>query len=174
MLRSTGLVVEEINEGSLWYRVVHLVLAEVAYEMLSVIVRRQLHAQLARAVERRRHDDARLLAAHLRAAGHNEAWDVNGAAADRGNRLPHCRPHGAMLAPVQAVRTSWDVSCNAGSRERPRCGGAVHGGPGNGECGSVVFDAGAGIGERLGSGGADPTGGSLVETTRTSVRRERW
>jgi hypothetical protein len=53
----------------LWYRVVHPMLAEVAYEMLPVIVRRQLHAQLARAVERRRPADVRLFAAHVRAAG---------------------------------------------------------------------------------------------------------
>jgi tetratricopeptide (TPR) repeat protein len=68
-LRATGLVVEDTKEGDLWYRVVHPVLAEVAHEMLPVIVRRQLHAQLARAVERRRPDDVRLLAAHVRAAG---------------------------------------------------------------------------------------------------------
>jgi DNA-binding CsgD family transcriptional regulator/tetratricopeptide (TPR) repeat protein len=48
---------------------VHPVLAEVAYDMLPLIVKRQLHAQLARAVERRRPDDVRLLAAHVRAAG---------------------------------------------------------------------------------------------------------
>jgi hypothetical protein len=53
----------------LWYRVVHPMLAEVAYEMLPVIVRRQLHAQLARAVERRRPADVRPFAAHVRAAG---------------------------------------------------------------------------------------------------------
>jgi hypothetical protein len=35
------------------------VLAEVAYEMLPLIVRRQLHARLARAVERRGPDDVR-------------------------------------------------------------------------------------------------------------------
>jgi DNA-binding CsgD family transcriptional regulator len=48
---------------------VHPVLAEVAYDMLPLIVKRQLHAQLARAIERRRPDDVRLLAAHVRAAG---------------------------------------------------------------------------------------------------------
>jgi hypothetical protein len=48
---------------------VHPVLAEVAYDMLPVIVRRQLHAQFAQAVERRRPDHVRLLAAHIRAAG---------------------------------------------------------------------------------------------------------
>ena len=37
--------------------------------MLPLIVRRQLHAQLAGAVERRRPDDVRLLATHVRAAG---------------------------------------------------------------------------------------------------------
>jgi predicted ATPase len=68
-LRATGLVVEDTKEGDLWYRVVHPVLAEVAYEMLPLIVRRQLHAQLGRAVERREPDDVRLLAAHVRAAG---------------------------------------------------------------------------------------------------------
>jgi DNA-binding NarL/FixJ family response regulator/tetratricopeptide (TPR) repeat protein len=68
-LRATGLVAEDTQEGDLSYRVVHPVLAEVAYEMLPIIVRRQLHAQLAQAVERRRPDDARLLAAHVRAAG---------------------------------------------------------------------------------------------------------
>jgi predicted ATPase len=68
-LRATGLLAEDIREGNLWYRVVHPVLAEVAYDMLPAIVRRQLHAQLAQAVERRRPDAVRLLAAHLRAAG---------------------------------------------------------------------------------------------------------
>ena len=68
-LRLTGLVVEDTKEGDLSYRVVHPVLAEVAYDMLPLIVRRQLHAQLAHAVERRRPDDVRLLAAHVRAAG---------------------------------------------------------------------------------------------------------
>jgi DNA-binding CsgD family transcriptional regulator len=48
--------------------VVHPVLAEVAYDMLPLIVKRQVHAQLAQAVERRRPDDVRLLAAHVRAA----------------------------------------------------------------------------------------------------------
>jgi predicted ATPase len=52
-LRATGLLAEDIREGNLWYRVVHPVLAEVAYDMLPVIVRRQLHAQLAQAVEGR-------------------------------------------------------------------------------------------------------------------------
>ena len=68
-LRATGLVTEDTKEGSLSYRVVHPVLAEVAYDMLPLIVRRQLHAKLARAVERRRPDEVRLLAAHVRAAG---------------------------------------------------------------------------------------------------------
>ena len=68
-LRATGLVAEDTQEGELSYRVVHPVLAEVAYDMLPLIVRRQLHAQLARVVERRRPDDVRLLAAHVRAAG---------------------------------------------------------------------------------------------------------
>jgi DNA-binding CsgD family transcriptional regulator len=67
-LRATGLVAEDIEESELSYRVVHPVLAEVAYDMLPLIVRRQLHAQLAQAVERRRPDDVRLLAAHVRAA----------------------------------------------------------------------------------------------------------
>jgi DNA-binding CsgD family transcriptional regulator/tetratricopeptide (TPR) repeat protein len=68
-LRATGLVTEDTKEGSLSYRVVHPVLAEVAYDMLPLIVKRQLHAQLARAIERRRPDEVRLLAAHVRAAG---------------------------------------------------------------------------------------------------------
>ena len=68
-LRATGLVTEDTKEGSLSYRVVHPVLAEVAYDMLPLIVRRQLHAQLARAVEQRSPDEVRLLAAHVRAAG---------------------------------------------------------------------------------------------------------
>jgi DNA-binding CsgD family transcriptional regulator len=69
VLRAAGLVVEDIKEGGLWYRVVHPMLAEVAYDLLPVIVRRQLHARLADAAERRRPDDVRLLAAHIRAAG---------------------------------------------------------------------------------------------------------
>jgi DNA-binding CsgD family transcriptional regulator/tetratricopeptide (TPR) repeat protein len=68
-LRATGLVAEDTEEGDLSYRMVHPVLAEVAYDMLPLIVKRQLHAQLAQAVERRRPDDVRLLAAHVRAAG---------------------------------------------------------------------------------------------------------
>jgi DNA-binding CsgD family transcriptional regulator/tetratricopeptide (TPR) repeat protein len=68
-LRATGLVAEDIKESDLSYRVVHPVLAEVAYDMLPLIVKRQLHAQLAGAVERRRPDDVRLLATHVRAAG---------------------------------------------------------------------------------------------------------
>jgi DNA-binding CsgD family transcriptional regulator/tetratricopeptide (TPR) repeat protein len=68
-LRLTGLVAEDIREGSLWYRVVHPMLAEVAYDMLPLIVRRQLHAQLAGAVERLGPDDVRLLGSHVRAAG---------------------------------------------------------------------------------------------------------
>jgi DNA-binding CsgD family transcriptional regulator len=68
-LRATGLVAEDTKEGELSYRVVHPVLAEVAYDMLPVIVRRRLHAQLAQAVERRRPGDLRLFAAHIRAAG---------------------------------------------------------------------------------------------------------
>ena len=46
-LRGTGLVAEDTKEGELSYRVVHPVLAEVAYDMLPLIVKRQLHAQLA-------------------------------------------------------------------------------------------------------------------------------
>jgi DNA-binding CsgD family transcriptional regulator len=68
-LRTTGLVAEDTKEGELSYRVVHPVLAEVAYDALPVIVRRHLHAQLARTVEQRLPDDVRLLAAHVRAAG---------------------------------------------------------------------------------------------------------
>jgi DNA-binding CsgD family transcriptional regulator len=68
-LRATGLVAEDTKEGDLSYRMLHPVLAEVAYDILPLIVRRQLHAQLARAVERRRPDDVRLLAMHVRAAG---------------------------------------------------------------------------------------------------------
>ncbi len=44
-LRGTGLVAEDTQEGELSYRVVHPVLAEVAYDMLPLIVKRQLHAQ---------------------------------------------------------------------------------------------------------------------------------
>jgi DNA-binding CsgD family transcriptional regulator len=67
-LRAAGLVAEDTKESELSYRVVHPVLAEVAYDMLPLIVKRQVHAQLAQAVERRRPDDVRLLAAHVRAA----------------------------------------------------------------------------------------------------------
>jgi DNA-binding CsgD family transcriptional regulator len=70
VLRATGLVVEDIKEGGVWYRVVHPMLAELAYDLMPVIVRRQLHARLAHAAERRRPDDVRLLAAHVRAAGY--------------------------------------------------------------------------------------------------------
>ncbi len=68
-LRSAGLVVEDTRTGSLWYRVVHPMLAEAAYDLLPVVVRRRLHARLADAVERHRPDDVRLHAAHVRGAG---------------------------------------------------------------------------------------------------------
>ena len=68
-LRTADLVVEDTRDGSLTYRIVHPVLAEVAYDMVPVVVRQQLHARLARAVEQHRPDEVRLLAAHVRAAG---------------------------------------------------------------------------------------------------------
>ena len=68
-LRAANVIVEDTRGGGLSYRVVHPVLAEVAYDLVPVIVRRQLHARLAEAVERHRPDDVRLLAAHIRAAG---------------------------------------------------------------------------------------------------------
>jgi predicted ATPase len=68
-LRAADVIVEDTSGGGLSYRVVHPVLAEVAYDLVPVIVRRQLHARLADAVERHRPDDVRLLAAHIRAAG---------------------------------------------------------------------------------------------------------
>jgi hypothetical protein len=68
-LRSADVVVEDTRGGGLSYQVVHPVLAELAYNLVPVIVRRQLHAKLAGAVERHRPDDLRLLAAHIRAAG---------------------------------------------------------------------------------------------------------
>jgi DNA-binding CsgD family transcriptional regulator/tetratricopeptide (TPR) repeat protein len=68
-LRSAGLIVEDTRAGSLWYRVVHPMLAEAAYDLVPVVVRRRLHARLAGAVERHRPDDVRLLAVHVRGAG---------------------------------------------------------------------------------------------------------
>jgi DNA-binding CsgD family transcriptional regulator len=68
-LRSANVIVEDTRGGGLSYRVVHPVLTEVAYDLVPVIVRRQLHARLADGVERHRPDDVRLLAAHVRAAG---------------------------------------------------------------------------------------------------------
>jgi DNA-binding CsgD family transcriptional regulator len=68
-LRAAGLVVEDAQGGGLSYRVVHPLLAEAAYDMVPLLVRRQLHARLARAVEQHRPDDVRLLAAHVRGAG---------------------------------------------------------------------------------------------------------
>jgi predicted ATPase len=68
-LRAADLVVEEARGGALAYRVAHPMLAEVAYDLIPVVVRRRLHARLARAIERRRPGDVRLLAAHLRGAG---------------------------------------------------------------------------------------------------------
>jgi DNA-binding CsgD family transcriptional regulator/tetratricopeptide (TPR) repeat protein len=68
-LRSAGLVVEDTRTGSLWYRVVHPMLAEAAYDLMPLVVRRRLHARLADAVDRHRPDDVRLLAAHVRGAG---------------------------------------------------------------------------------------------------------
>jgi DNA-binding NarL/FixJ family response regulator/tetratricopeptide (TPR) repeat protein len=68
-LRAADIVAEDIRGGDLEYRVVHPLLAEVAYHLLPVIVRRELHARLAAALERQRPHDLRLLAAHVRAAG---------------------------------------------------------------------------------------------------------
>ena len=67
-LRAADLMVEDTRDGNLSYRIVHPVVAEVAYDMVPVVVRQQLHARLARAVEQHRPDDVRLLAAHVRAA----------------------------------------------------------------------------------------------------------
>jgi predicted ATPase len=49
-LRAADVIVEDTRAGSLSYRIVHPVLAEVAYEMVPVVVRQQLHARLARAL----------------------------------------------------------------------------------------------------------------------------
>jgi DNA-binding CsgD family transcriptional regulator len=68
-LRLTDLIVEDTKMGTLSYRIVHPVLAEVAYDMVPAVVIQRLHARLAEAVERHRPDDVRLLAAHVRAAG---------------------------------------------------------------------------------------------------------
>jgi predicted ATPase len=68
-LRAADVVNEQTRDGALSYRLVHPVLAEVAYDMVPVVVRQQLHAKVAAAVERHRPDDVRLLATHLRAAG---------------------------------------------------------------------------------------------------------
>jgi DNA-binding CsgD family transcriptional regulator/tetratricopeptide (TPR) repeat protein len=68
-LRAADVIVEDTTMGSLSYRIVHPVLAEVAYDMVPVVVRQQLHVRLARAVEEHRPDDVRLLAVHVRAAG---------------------------------------------------------------------------------------------------------
>jgi DNA-binding NarL/FixJ family response regulator len=68
-LRAAEVVIEDTRGGDLSYRVVHPVLVEVAYDLVPVIVRRELHARLAQAVERHRPDELRLLAAHIRAAG---------------------------------------------------------------------------------------------------------
>jgi predicted ATPase len=67
-LRAADLMVEDTRDGNLSYRIVHPVVAEVAYDMVPVVVRQQLHSRLARAVEQHRPDDVRLLAAHVRAA----------------------------------------------------------------------------------------------------------
>ncbi|HEY3261146.1 MAG TPA: AAA family ATPase [Pseudonocardiaceae bacterium] len=68
-LRTSELVVEETRAGALWYRVVHPVLAEAAYDVVPLMVRRRWHARLAAAVGRHRPQDVRLLAAHVRGAG---------------------------------------------------------------------------------------------------------
>jgi DNA-binding CsgD family transcriptional regulator/tetratricopeptide (TPR) repeat protein len=68
-LRAADVVTEQTRDGALSYRLVHPVLAEVAYDMVPVVVRQQLHAKVAAAVERHQPDDVRLLATHLRAAG---------------------------------------------------------------------------------------------------------
>jgi DNA-binding CsgD family transcriptional regulator len=68
-LRAADLVIDQTRDGALSYGLVHPVLADVAYDMVPVIVRQQLHAKVAAAVERHQPDDVRLLATHLRAAG---------------------------------------------------------------------------------------------------------
>jgi DNA-binding CsgD family transcriptional regulator/tetratricopeptide (TPR) repeat protein len=68
-LRTADVITEETRDSALSYRLVHPVLTEVAYDMVPVIVRRLLHAKVAAAMERLRPDDARLIAAHVRAAG---------------------------------------------------------------------------------------------------------
>ena len=67
-LRAADVITEETRDAALSYRLVHPVLAEVAYDMVPVIVRQQLHAKVAAAVKRHQPDDVRLLAAHVRAA----------------------------------------------------------------------------------------------------------
>lgn len=68
-LRAAGLVAEDTRDGVLWYRVVHPVLAEAAYDMLPLLLRRRLHARLAQAAGRYQPGNVRLLAAHVRGAG---------------------------------------------------------------------------------------------------------
>ncbi len=68
-LRAAGVITEETRDGTLSYRLVHPVLAEVAYDMVPVIVRRLLHAKVAAAMEPHQPDDVRIIAAHVRAAG---------------------------------------------------------------------------------------------------------
>ena len=68
-LRGAGLLAEEVAGGEVRYRVVHPLLAEVAYDLLPLVTRMRRHAEVARAVEARLPGRWGLLAPHVRRAG---------------------------------------------------------------------------------------------------------
>jgi DNA-binding CsgD family transcriptional regulator len=85
-LRADGVVVEEVIDGRIRYRVTHALLCEVAYDLLPLVVRRRRHADVARAVQDSAPEQRGLLATHVRRAGDEVdagyAFDVLVAAAD--------------------------------------------------------------------------------------------
>lgn len=85
-LRVGGVVAEEVVDGRVRYRVAHPLLAEVAYELLTLVARRRRHAEVARAVREYAPERHGLLGLHVRRAGdefdRDEALRVLVAAAD--------------------------------------------------------------------------------------------
>jgi DNA-binding CsgD family transcriptional regulator/tetratricopeptide (TPR) repeat protein len=86
-LTASGLVLEQVEDGELGYRLTHPLYYEVAREALSEMARRRAHAALARAVAAVRPDDADALGRHYLAAGRaldaTNALEVFAASAQR-------------------------------------------------------------------------------------------
>ncbi|MGY1760661.1 ATP-binding protein [Geodermatophilus sp. SYSU D00779] len=69
VLRGAGVLAEEVVGAEVRYRIVHPLLAEVAYDLIPLVTRRRRHAEVARAVEARLPGRWGLLAPHVRRAG---------------------------------------------------------------------------------------------------------